>query len=114
MYCTVYMKTAGEGKVVTVWSTNKRKKNEAIRNVDIFVNFYSNKKIFQLEIRKDHKFFPHINKVIGPLLQKILAKIHSPLFKIMHNPAALSASSVLKAPVKRDIIIIRIKRSGCV
>ena len=54
-----------------------RKKNDTIRVLNIFVNFCSNKKIFQVKIRKDHKFFfPHINKVIRPFLEKISSKIH--------------------------------------
>ena len=54
-----------------------RKKNEAIRNANIFVNFCSNETIFQVRIRKDHKFFfPRINELIGRLLREISAKIH--------------------------------------
>ena len=44
--------------------------------MNIFVNFCSNEKIFQVKIRKNHKFFPHINKVIRPFLQKLSSKIH--------------------------------------
>ena len=33
-------------------------------------------KIFWVEVKKRHKFFPHVGLFIGPFLQKISAKIH--------------------------------------
>ena len=61
----------------TFYVISKRwKKNDTIRVVNIFVNFFQIKKYFRWKSGRIISFFPHIFKVIGPFLEKISSKIH--------------------------------------